>query len=130
MSIQAKDPEVEAIYATVEDYYGGWYGANAERISRSLHPNLAKRAIKRDDSGKEYLRNLTKELMVNATQRGGGNDVSADRRHWDITILDHYEEIALAKVVCPEYVEYIQLARQDRQWLIVNVLWTDNRVGL
>jgi len=129
MSDQSKEVDIQAIREAVENYYGGWYQANPERISRSLHASLAKRAIKRDETGKEYLRDLTKDMMVNATKRGGGTDTSADKRHWDIIILDHYEEIALAKVTCPEYVEYIQLARQDGQWLILNVLWTDNRAG-
>ena len=66
---------------------------------------------------------------MNATKRGGGTDVAADKRYWNIVILDHYEGYALARVTCPEYVEYIQLARQDGQWLIVNVLWTDNRLN-
>jgi hypothetical protein len=127
MDTQSKDLEIEAIHNTVEDYYGGWYTANAERIERCLHANLAKRAIKSDETGTEYLRHLTKEMMVDATRRGGGTDLPADKRHWAITILDSYEEIASVKVVCPEYVEYIQLARQNGQWQILNVLWTNNR---
>ena len=42
-------------------------------------------------------------------------------------LLDRYEEIANVKVVANEYIDYLQLARQDGQWLIVNALWTDNR---
>jgi hypothetical protein len=129
MSSESTDSDIRAIQAAVEDYYGGWYEANAERIGRSLHPSLAKRAIKRDEAGKESLRDLTREMMVNATKRGGGTDAPADKRHWSISIVDYYEEIALAKVTCPEYVEYIELARQNGQWLILNVLWTENRAG-
>lgn len=129
MNEQSKDSDIQAIREAVEDYYGGWYEADPERISRSLHPSLAKRAIQRDEAGKEHPRDLTKEMMVNATKRGGGTDAPVHKRHWNVEVLDHYEEIALAKVVCPEYVEYIQLARQDGQWLILNVLWTDHRAG-
>ena len=129
MNTQTRDSAIQAIHEAVEDYYSGWYEANPERISRSLHPSLAKRAIQRDETGKEFLRDLTKEMMVNATKRGGGTDAPAHKHHWNIEVLDHYEEIALAKVICPEYVEYIELVRQDSQWLILNVLWTDNRTG-
>jgi Putative lumazine-binding len=63
---------------------------------------------------------------VNAT-KNGGSDSPAEKKNWMITILDRYEEIANVKVASGEYMEYIQLVRQDGQWLIVNVLYTDNR---
>ena len=127
MNTQARDVNIKAIYEAVEDYYGGWYGANPERMRRCLHEGLAKRAVKVDDEGKEYLRHLTKEMMVEATSQGGGSDAPADRQTWTITILDCYEEIATVKVAAGEYIEYVHLARQDGQWQIVNVLWTANR---
>jgi len=125
MGTQSKDADIKAIQEAVEDYYGGWYEANGERIQRCLHPDLVKRAIKFDENGKEYLRNLTKDVMVNATKDGGGSEVSDKKKTWTITILDSYEEIATVKVSAGEYMEYIHLARQAGQWLIVNVLWAD-----
>lgn len=124
---QIKVRDNAAIYQAVTDYYEGWYTPNAKQMAQCLHANLAKRAIKLDDGGKEYLRHLTKEVMVDATRDGGGSSISAEKKNWTITILDRYEEIATVKVKSPEYVEYIHLARQDGQWQIVNVLWTDNR---
>ena len=124
MNTQSKDLDIKAIHETVEDYYGGWYEANPERMRRCLHANLAKRAIKLDDTGKEYLLHLTKEVMVDATRDGGGSDTPAEKKNWTITILDSYEKIATAKVVSGEYMEYIHLARQEGQWLIVNALYT------
>jgi hypothetical protein len=127
MNTQDKDLYIRAIHEAVEDYYGGWYEADVERMSRCLHPGLAKRAIKLDENGKEYLRHLTKDVMVNAAREGGGSDVSAEKKTWTITILDSYEEIATVKVAAGEYMEYIHLARQDGQWQVLNVLWTDRR---
>ena len=115
-----------AIYQAVSDYYEGWYTPDTKQMEHCLHADLAKRTIKRDD-GKEYLRHLTKEIMVDAARNGGGSAASSDKKNWTITILDSYEEITTVKVVCAEYVEYIHLARQDGQWLIVNVLYTDRR---
>jgi hypothetical protein len=127
MTTQDKDLDIQAIHEAVEDYYGGWYKADVECMNRCLHPGLAKRAIKLDENGKEYLRHLTKEVMVNATREGGGSDVPAEKKTWSITILDSYKEIATVKVVAGEYMEYIHLARQDGQWQVLNVLWTDRR---
>ena len=126
MNAKSRELNIKAIHEAVEDYYGGWYSADPERMKRCLHLDLAKRAIKREEAGKEYLRHLTKEMMVEATRQGGGSDAPAEKQTWTITILDCYEEIATVKVVAGEYMEYIHLARQDENWQIVNVLWTDN----
>src|SRR5512143_532704 len=110
---QTRVTDNAAIYQAVTDYYEGWYTPNAKQMERCLHANLAKRAIKHDDAGKEYLLHLTKEVMVDATEKGGGSDAPTDRKNWTISILDQYEEIATVKMLCPEFVEYIHLARQD-----------------
>jgi Putative lumazine-binding len=127
---QIKVSDNTAIYQAVTDYYEGWYAPDAKRMERCLHADLAKRAVKLDEIGKEYLLHLTKEVMADATQKGGGSDAPANKKNWTISILDKYEEIATVKVVCPEYVEYIHLARQDGQWQIVNVLYTAQRESL
>jgi len=127
MNTQSRDLDIKAIHETVEDYYGGWYEANPERMRRCLHADLAKRAIKLDDTGKEYLLHLTKDVMVDATRDGGGSDASAGKKNWTMTILDSYEEIATVKVASGEYMEYIHLAKHNGQWLIVNVIYTSNR---
>ncbi len=127
MTTQMTDPDRLAIYQAAADYYGGWYGANVEQISRSLHPGLAKRAIRKDRQGNEYLHHLSKEQMLEKTQEGGGSDTPNDLQCYVITILDRYEEIATVKVVANEYIDYLHIAKQDGQWLIVNALWTDNR---
>jgi len=127
MNTQTKESDIDAIYEAVSDYFGGWYEANPERMKRCLHPDLAKRALKMDEAGKEYLLNLTKEVMVDATAQGHGSVAPAEKRHWTITILDSYEEIATVKVASGEYMEYIHLVKQDGQWLIANAIYTDTR---
>ncbi len=127
MTNQFSDPDYASIYLAASDYYGGWYEANVKRIARSLHPDLAKRAIRKDKSGKDFLHHLSKEQMLEITKEGGGSDIPIKHQHYEITILDKYEEIASVKVVAYEYIDYLQLAKQDGQWLIVNALWTENR---
>jgi hypothetical protein len=123
----ADDADRAAIHQAASDYYGGWYEANVERIARSLHPELAKRAVRKDKGGKDFLHHLSKEQMLEKTREGGGSDIPVARQRCEISILDRYEEIATVKVVATEYVDYLHLAKQDGQWLIVNALWTDNR---
>jgi hypothetical protein len=99
-------------------------------MEECLHADLAKRAIKMNDDGQEYVLHLTKEIMVDATRQGGGSKSSTEKRNWTITILDRYEEIAAVKVDSVEYREYIHLVRQNGKWQIVNVLYTDCRENL
>jgi putative lumazine-binding protein len=124
---QTKVADNAAIYQAVSDYYEGWYTPDAQRMEQCLHADLAKRAIKLDDTEKEYLLHLTKEVMVDATRNGGGSDSPPEKKNWTITILDCYEEIATVKVASGEYMEYIHLAKQAGQWLIVNVMFTNRR---
>jgi len=124
---QTKVTDNATIYQTVTDYYEGWYTPDTQQTADCLHTDLAKRFIKKDVSGKEYLLHLTKEMMVDATRQGGGSNSLAEKKNWAITILDSYEEIATVKVNCPEFVEYIHLAKQNGQWQIVNILGTNNR---
>jgi hypothetical protein len=108
------------------DYAQGWYEADAERMRRSLHPELAKRAILRDpQTGEERVSHLSQQRMVELTQQGGGrDDAPAEKRYYDITILDVCGDIATVRADTCEYVDYLHLARSDSGWLIVNVLWT------
>ncbi len=129
MTTQKVDTDTEAIIQAASDYYGGWYSAGPEQIARSLHPALVKRAILQNKQGEDYLYNLDKEQMVEKTRQGGGTDIPADKRHFEVTVLDQYEGIAAVKVVGYEYVDYLQLAKENGQWLIVNALWTDNRAN-
>ena len=109
------------------DYLQGWYEGDAERMRRSLHPELAKRAIRRDPHmGEPRLRHLTHQHMVDKTQQGGGSDVPSSKRYYEVTVLDVYGEMASARAESYEYIDYLHLARCDGQWVIVNVLWTDN----
>lgn len=117
-----------AIRQAALDYLQGWYEGNAERMRRSLHPELAKSAILRNpQTGEQRFHHLSQQQMVEKTQQGGGTDTPADKRYYEVTILDVYDGIACVKAESYEYVEYLNLARSEETWVIVNVLWTDNR---
>lgn len=107
------------------DYMQGWYEADVERMRRCLHPDLAKRRIVRDaQTGEERLRHVSQHLIVDLTQQGGGrDDVPADKRSYDVAILDICGDIASVRADSYQYVDYLHLARSQGKWLIVNVLY-------
>lgn len=118
--------DLAAIRLAALDYAQGWYEGDAERMLRSLHPELAKRAILRDPAtGQQRFYHLSQQQMVDKTQQGGGTDIPPDKRTYDVTVLDLYGEIASVRAETYEYVDYLHLARCEGKWMIVNALWAN-----
>lgn len=115
--------ECAAIQQTALDYIEGWYEGNAERMERSLHPELAKRMVETSSNGKSKLNQMSAMTLVQFTRRGGGKDTPAERQQKDITILDVFENAASVKIVASEWVDYLHMAKVNGRWVIINVLW-------
>lgn len=110
-----------SISRVAADYIEAWFEGDAERMRRSLHPDLVKRSLERGGfAGETKLETMGAEDMVRAT--GAGRGTKYPRGH-DVAILDLYDDMATVKVTSTPYVEYLQVARFGGSWLIVNVLW-------
>ena len=121
-----------AIRATALDYAEGWYTGDAERMGRALPPELVKRIVVADTAtGKSVLQNMGASALVNGTRHGYGRTTPKDKQQKDVTILDIFGNAASAKAVMADWVDYMQLAKVDGRWVIVNVLWEKKpgRVG-
>jgi len=114
----ASTEDLEAIQQTALDYIEGWYEGNAERMERSLHPQLAKRVIQ---NNMVYM--LSVEQMMEYTRQGGGKRYTG-QKIITATILDVYNNIATVKTVSPEYIDYLHIGKVNGKWVIINVLWT------
>jgi hypothetical protein len=112
-----------AIKQTALDYIEGWYEGDAERMERALHPELAKRIVRSNPQGQSRLDQMSAMSLVLGTRRGGGKQTPKEKQQKDVTILDVYENAASAKIVASDWVDYLQLARWNGRWVIVNVLW-------
>jgi hypothetical protein len=113
-----------AIRAAALDYVEGWYSGDAERMARAVHPELVKRIVVTDTvTGKSVLQNMGASALVNGTRRGYGKSTPKERQRKEVTILDIFGNAASAKAGMAEWIDYMQLARIDRRWVIVNVLW-------
>jgi hypothetical protein len=120
----ATQTENEAIKQTALDYIEGWYEGNAERMERALHPELAKRIVRTDPkSGRSNLGQMSAMTLVQGTRRGGGKDTPKEKQQKDVTILDVFEGAASVKVVASDWIDYLQMAKWNGRWVIVNVLW-------
>lgn len=111
-----------AIRATALDYIEGWYTGDAARMERALHPKLAKRIVRERDGG-FMLGDMTAEQLVQGTKAGYGTRTPEAERQKDVTILDIFRNAAVVKVVARDWVDYLQVAKWEGDWKIVNVLW-------
>ncbi len=113
-----------AIRKTALDYVEGWYEANAERMDRALHPELAKRIVLTDEaSGKNWLSTMGASNLVQGVRRGGGKKTPVEQQQKDVFILDIYNNTASVKAIMSGWIDYMHLAKWNGEWKIVNVLW-------
>jgi hypothetical protein len=117
------ETDADAIRAACLDYIEGWHASDAARMERSLHPDLAKRMVFRDEKGRSRLHQMSAMGLVQGTRDGGGKDTPKAEQQKDVTVLDIYENAASAKIVAAAWIDYVHLARWNGQWKIVNVLW-------
>jgi len=41
----------------------------------------------------------------------------------EVTILDRYNNAAVVKVVASDWIDYLEIAKINGEWKIINVLW-------
>lgn len=116
------DPrEVAAIEAVAADYIEGWYRGDESRMDRALHADLVKRTLVTDETiGDAPLRVVTKHRMLEMTAEGGGEDPDST---FDVAVDDISGDIASARTVSKEYVDYLQLVNTPKGWKIANILF-------
>lgn len=116
--------DIAAITRSSVDYVESWYTADAERMRCCLHPDLAKRTVKRDPGTPTWvLRHTDAKMLVTYTQDGHGTETPVVDRTHRVSILDVFRNTASVKVVSHPFVDYLHLARFNDRWLIVNALW-------
>lgn len=116
--------DTAAIRATAMDYIEGWYAGDAARMERAVHPELAKRVVTTNaTSGRSQLESIGAMTMVLRARAGGGSHTPTERQQKDLTILDIFSNAAVAKIVASDWVDYLELAKWNGRWVIINVLW-------
>jgi len=112
-----------AIKKAALDYVEGWYEGNPERMERALHPELAKRIVRTDQSGRSRLEQMSAMSLVQGVKRSGGKDTPLAQQQKDVFILDIFQNSASAKAIMSGWIDYMHLAKWNGEWKIVNVLW-------
>jgi hypothetical protein len=116
--------DAAAIRTAALDYAEGWYEGNADRMGRAVHPELVKRIVVFDSvTGRDLIQNMGATALVNGTRRGFGRSTPTDLQEKEVRILDVFRHAASVRVTMADWIDYLQLAKVDDRWVIVNVLW-------
>ncbi len=106
------------------DYAEGWFEGNPERMARAVSAELVKRIVVRDTaSGHDVIQGMGATALINGTRRGFGKSTPVGKRETAVTILDVFRGAATARITMTDWIDYLQLARIEGRWTIVNVLW-------
>ena len=120
----AATDENAAITKTALNYIEGWYEGDAARMESSLHPELAKRMIYTDQkSGRSQLHHMSAMALVQGTRMGGGKQTPKEKQLKEVTILDRFNNAAIVKIVASDWIDYLNVAKFNGEWKIINVLW-------
>ena len=91
-------------------------------MTRALHPDLVKRIVRVND-GQATIANMNAQELIDGTAAGWGARVPAETRRTDVTILDAFRNVASVRVDAHAWIDYMQIAKFNGEWKIVNVLW-------
>jgi len=115
--------EQAAVHQAALDYVEALYLTDPTRIERSVHPQLTKRGFMRRPTG-EYgpMGTMTyAQLLALAGEwnANGKRDTSIKK----VEVLDVLDHTAVAKITAQWGIDYMQLAKFDGRWMIVNIVW-------
>jgi len=116
-----------SIKETTMNYIEGWYSGDSVRMSKSLHPELAKRGIVPSKDGKSML--ILKATYAEMIQWTGKRpDLLKDNKDLlrKLTILEIGKNIATVKCESKDFIDYLHLARINDEWKILNAIWEFN----
>jgi hypothetical protein len=123
---QNSEEERAGVEAAALDYIEGAYSGDADRMARAVHPELNKVLLARHrETGMRFLYKMGAGDLIEGTRAGLGL-LDEEERQIEVEIYDLSHDIAQVKVVSAMYIDYLQLARVNEEWKIINVLWVPN----
>ena len=113
----------EAVEKAVLDYVEAFYLVQPERIERSVSKNLAKVGYVKSEEGYREVPRTYEQLYRGSQRYNSNGQIDPAKAPKKIEILDLLDQIAVVKLSAAWGIDYLNLAKQDGQWKIVNVLW-------
>jgi len=114
------------IRETTLNYVEGFYTGDFKRVEKAVHPELAKRIVVKDESGRYALKNMgASDLGFSAARFKKADDQSGQPFKAEVIIYDISKDIATVKLTQNkmQFFDYLHLAKINGEWKIINVLW-------
>jgi len=120
--------EREGVIAAALDYMEGALTADVDRMARAVHPGLTKVVVSTNrQTGRQSLSYNTGSLLVEWVRALGDRFADVDK-NVDVTVFDIGDSLATARAIGEPWYDFMQLAKINGEWRIVNVLWARNRL--
>jgi hypothetical protein len=121
----ARAADRDGVRRAALDYLEGFYEGDSAKIARSVRPDVRKVGYFTSQSSATY---EAEEMpfadflsyVRNFKQRGRTTPATAPR---EVTVGEVNDQTATAKVVAWWGIDYLQLAKYEGKWMIVNVMW-------
>jgi len=124
---QQTSPDRDAVRRAALDYLEGFYEGDSAKIVRSVRPDVRKAGYYVARGSAAYVA-VAEEMpfaaMIEYTNnfRKGGRTTPATAPR-EVSVGEVNDQTATAKVTAWWGIDYLQLAKYDGKWMIVNVMW-------
>jgi hypothetical protein len=112
----------EAVKEAATNYVTAIYESKPELIEKSVHPQLTKHGFMRQQDGTYKQGHMTYTQLLDVA-RTWNKDKKRDTTIKDIQVLDVLDQTATAKIRAQWGIDYMQLAKFDGTWKIINIVW-------
>lgn len=116
--------DVEAVRQAAFDYIDAIYRADPSLVHKSVHPMLAKVGwyVDREGAWHESPMSFEQLLETARTWNASGRTLREGAPR-EVEVHEVLNRIASARITAQWGVDYLQLARFDDGWKIVNIVW-------
>lgn len=115
----------EGVKMAALDYVEGLYLVEPERIERSVSKDLAKIGYWKRDANSAYRESpmTYEQLYALAGEWNKNGNVDPKTAPKKIEVLDLLDQTAVVKLSADWGIDYLNMAKKDGRWTIVNILW-------
>jgi hypothetical protein len=129
-----QDPERKAVLLVAKDYVEAMYQADATKMDKCLHEPFVKNGFYWKGSQETFseMTSLSRAQLIQIAKDWNKEQWVPDDAPRELDILDLQEKIAVVKLTAFWGVEYLQLAKTEKSWLIVQILsenWPKKETG-
>ena len=122
LALVAQDKERDAVHQAALNYVTGVYESKPELIEQSVHPQLTKHGFMRQQDGTYKQGQMTYTQLLDVA-RTWNKDRKRDISIKEVQVLDVLDQTATAKIRAAWGIDYMQLAKFDGTWKIINIVW-------